>query len=198
MITISHRVVTRLLAGEELSRDEKFIYLSMKFGDSVMMTGMMIALLPLGPFRGVFGWLISQFHRWILYRVMRMVEPTVKRRMDEALRDRKSVPRYDDSIEWAIKLDDPPERDSRTVSLEMLHILEAAAGAPGAMMSEMLYQLLVEPQYFAILEEEIKTAIASSQDLNETLQKLSLMDSFIMETNRMYPVGGGMSYFEDS
>jgi cytochrome P450 len=187
-------VVARILAGEELSRDEKFIHLSMKFGDSVIMIGIMIALLPLGPFRRFFGWLISQFHRWILYRVMRMVEPTVNRRKAEAP-DRKSVPRYDDSIGWAIKLDDPPERDNRTVSLEMLHILEAAAGAPGAMISELLYQLLVEPQYFAILEEETKTAIASSQDLNKTLQKLPLMNSFIMETNRMYPVGGGMSYF---
>lgn len=191
LITISHRVVSRLLAGDELSKREDFIHLSMKFSDSCFVTGLIISQLPFGPFRPFFGWLIAQYHRWTLYRMLKMTEPVIAKRMADA-RNEKSVPRYDDSIEWAIKLDDPPERDSRTITLEMLHILEAAAGAPGAMMSEMIYQLLVEPHYIQTLIEEIEAAKESSADLNEAMQKLVLMDSFIMETNRMYPVGGGM------
>jgi cytochrome P450 len=189
---ISHRVVSRLLAGEKLCRDEDFIHQSLKFGDSVFVTGLIIAQLPLGPFRGVVGWLIALYHRYILRRILRIVEPVVARRMSEA-RASKTVPRYDDSIEWAIKLNDQLQRDSRTISLEMLHILEAAAGAPGAMMSEMIYQLLVEPHYFRPLRDEIRNATKSTQSLDEALQKLRMLDSFIMETNRMYPVGGGMS-----
>ncbi|KAI0455767.1 cytochrome P450 monooxygenase [Xylaria acuta] len=188
-IMISHRVVSRLLAGEELSRDEDFIHLSLKFGDSVFVTGLIISQLPLGPFRGIVGWLIALYHRWMLYRIVRVVEPVIARRMSEA-RTSKTVPRYDDSIEWAIKLNDPPQRDSRTITLEMLHILEAAAGAPGAMMSEMIYQLLVEPHYFQPLRDEIRDARKGARSTDETIQKLRLMDSFLMETNRMYPVGG--------
>ncbi|GAW14656.1 hypothetical protein ANO14919_040590 [Xylariales sp. No.14919] len=186
---ISHRVVSRLLAGEELCRDEGFIHLSLKFGDSVFITGLVISQLPLGPFRGAIGWLIALYHRLMLFRILRVVEPVVAKRMSEA-RASEMAPRYDDSIEWAIKLNEPPQRDSRTISLEMLHILEAAAGAPGAMMSEMIYQLLVEPHYFQPLRDEIREARKSALGQDEVLQKLHMMDSFIMETNRMYPVGG--------
>jgi cytochrome P450 len=186
---ISHRVMSRLIAGEELARNEKFLRLSRIFANSVMMTGMAIAVLPLGPFRKPLGWLIAQYHRWNLCKVMKVVEPVVARRMIEA-QEQKNVPVYNDSIEWAIKLDDPPERDSRRVSLEMLHVLEAAGGAPGAMISEIIYQLLIEPHYTQLLREELETAMASREDLNEALQNCPLMDSFIMETNRLYPVGG--------
>jgi cytochrome P450 len=196
-IMISHRVVSRLLAGEELCRDENFIQTSLKFGDSVFVTGLIISQLPFGPFRGIAGWVLAQYHRLLLRRVMRMVEPVVQKRMIEA-REKGTVPRYDDSIEWAIKIDEAHERDSRTISLEMLHILEAAAGAPGAMISEMMYQLLVEPHYIQPLRKEIQQAKAGNPSLNEMLQKLPLMDSFIMEINRMFPVGGGMKYAHDS
>ncbi|KAF2681264.1 cytochrome P450 [Lentithecium fluviatile CBS 122367] len=148
LIMISHRAVSRLLAGEELSRNKKFIHLSHKFGDLVFITGLMTAELPLGPFRKIFGYLLAQYHSVILYKVMKIVQPVVAKRMEEA-ENEKNVEKYDDSIEWAIKLNvdhkfnPKAKRDSRIVSLEMLHILEVAAGAPGAMMTEMLYQMLL-------------------------------------------------------
>ncbi|RMZ66215.1 ent-kaurene oxidase [Pyrenophora seminiperda CCB06] len=189
VIMISHRVVSRLIAGEQLARNEKFLRLSRSFADSLMMTGMAIAVLPLGPLRKPLGWLMAQYHRWTLQKVVVIAEPVIAERLAEA-REGKDCPQYNDSIEWAIRLDTPPERDSRTMTLEMLHILEAAGGAPGAMMSEMIYQLLAEPEYIQPLEEELKAALASSESLNDALQKCPLMESFIMETNRMYPVGG--------
>jgi cytochrome P450 len=192
MKNIAHRVVSRLLAGEELCRNEKFLRLSSQFGDSVFITGLIITTLPLGLLRRPVGWLIAQYHRWIVRRVLNIVDPIVAKRMTEA-REAKNVPRYDDSIEWAIRLNDSQERDSRTISLEMLHILQAAAGAPGATLTHMIYQLLVEPKYIPLLADEMKAAMNSSENLNEVLSRLPLMDSFIMETNRMYPVGGGMS-----
>ena len=185
---ISHRVVSRLIAGEQLARNDEFLGLSRKFADSVMLTGMAIAVLPLGPLRKPLGWTIAQYHRWTLHRVMRIAEPVIAKRLVEAREGKDQL--YNDSIEWAIRLDTPPERDSRTMTLEMLHILEAAGGAPGAMMSEMIYQLLAEPEYIRPLEEELTAALTHSESLNEALEKCPLMDSFIMETNRMYPVGG--------
>lgn len=186
-IAISHRVVSRLIAGEELTRNEAFISTSITFSDSVMITGMIIAQLPLGPFRRPLGWAISQVHGLFLARVMRITEPVVARRLAEARAG--SDKRYNDSIEWAIQLDDPPERDARTMSLEMLHLLEAAAGAPGAMMTEVMYQLLEEPQYQPLLHKEI-AAVTTALPLAEAVQNMPLMDSFIMEVNRLYPVGG--------
>ena len=162
----------------------------MKFGDSAFITGVIIAQLPLGPFRGIIGWLIAQYHKLLLARVMRQVEPVVQKRMDEAS-DASDVPRYDDSIEWAIKLNDPPERDSRTVSLEMLHILEAAAGAPGALMTEAIYQILMEPDYLKPLLNELVAARDEHGVTDAAIQNLPKLDSFLMETNRLYPVGGG-------
>ncbi|KAF2728900.1 cytochrome P450 [Polyplosphaeria fusca] len=188
-IIISHRVVNRILAGEELARNEEYIQRSHQFTESVFVTGLMAAELPLGPFRKLFGWLVAQYHRFVLYKTLQMVEPVVKKRMAEA-KNAKDLPRYDDSIEWSIRLNADGLRDSRIVSLDMLHILQAGSGAPGAMMSEMMYQLLVEPHYIEQLKDEIREASLRTEDTRSMLDSLSLMDSFIMETNRMYPIGG--------
>jgi cytochrome P450 len=184
---ISHRVVSRLLAGKELAESEEFIHLSHKFSESVFTTGLITAELPLGPFRPLVGWMLAQYHRITLYRLMKITEPVVAKRMHSG----KTSPEQNDSIEWAIKLNSDDKRDSRVVSLEMLHILEAAGGAPGAMMSEMMYQMLIEPSWFSVLQDEIKKVIKADSPLATQLDSLPLMDSFIMETNRMYPVGGG-------
>lgn len=190
-ITISHRVVSRVLAGDELCRSENFIYSSLKFGDSAFVTGLIIAQLPLGPFRPILGWLIAQYHRLFhLRKLLQQVEPIVAKRMAEA-QCMGRIPRYDDSIEWALKLNNPPERDARTIALEMLHILEAAAGAPGALITEAVYQLLSQPRHLEPLLAEIEAARREYGLSNTAIQHLPALDSFLMETNRLYPVGGG-------
>ena len=59
-------------------------------------------------------------------------------------------------------------------------------------MAEMLFQLLVCPEYLEPLREEAQTALERNGGWNEkALDSLPKLDSFIREVNRLWPTGAG-------
>jgi hypothetical protein len=187
---IMHRVTSRVLMGRELCRNEEYLSSSMSFSDSIMINAVGLTILPLGLFRNPLSWVISVFHRYKLEKALKPVVPVVKERMEEAEAD-GGAKSHLDSIAWTLELSKPfPEQNTpRQIALQLLHNLWAGSAAPGGLVTQMLFLVLMYPEYQGPLRAEMKSIIEEFNWSDKALNSMPLLDSFIRETNRLYPTG---------
>lgn len=192
--SIVHRSACRIIIGEELCRDENFLRKSTSFMQGIFINALVIVKIPLGLLRPSFAWLISPVHRWQLRSCENILLPVLRRRMEARSSGENPTAVKLDVIEWTFGL--YPEIASHEhlplVSRELLHTLWAGSSAPGGMMTEILYQLLLHPQHIEPLREEAIQAIKRDGWSEKMLSSLVLQDSFIREVNRLFPTGSSM------
>jgi hypothetical protein len=196
---IMHRIATRVMIGPELCRDELFLQETTNLLESIFFTAIVIVTLPLGPLRPALAWLLTLPHKWKLEKCSRMLQPVVEARIQR--RELPKSPTSDghhigDAIEWTLDLVkgdatyDTPER----LTYELLHNLWAASSAPGGMLTEIVYQMLMFPEYLQPLRLEAETATNKYGWSEKMLADLRLQDSFIREVNRLLPTGASESF----
>lgn len=178
--------------GPELCRNTDYISQSMDFTESIFVNGMTLTMLPLGPFRKIGSWIGSFRHRQTLKKTLEIIMPVVQQRLAKKAANPRAV-FHKDSIEWLIDLTRsiPTENDSRRVSLYLLHNLWAGSAAPGGLVTQMVFQTLLEPKYLECLRLEAEKAVSSHGWSDKALNAMVLQDSFIREINRLYPTGSG-------
>ncbi|KAI0516995.1 cytochrome P450 [Xylaria bambusicola] len=186
---IAHRIAARFLIGKELCRDELFIKRSMSMLQSLFVTALVTAKLPLGRCRSFFAHPISLFHQWRLWQCTNMLLPVIESRIEEV--QRTSTGSQVDAIQWTLDLIPETLRsvNHRRFAHELLHNLWAGSAAPGGMITEVLYQLLIHQENFVAIKEEIENSHAEHGWSEGMINALSLLDSFIRETNRLLPTG---------
>jgi cytochrome P450 len=118
---------------------------------------------------------------------MALLQPVVAQRMAE--RNNEFQKRRIDGIQWTLDLTSDEDMDPYQVSLEILHNLFAGSLAPGAMITEMIFQALMDPKLLKDLRTEAQQALEECGWTDKLFQKLPLQDSFIRELNRVYPIG---------
>lgn len=149
-----------------------------------------------GPLRRFASRLTTFFHKSQLEASIKLLAPVIQRRMDQRREGKpESTP---DSIEWfldiAEKMNDPRELTVRRIAENVLHLLFAANSAPGALVTQMVYEVLMSPHYLEPLREEIEAAVRAERSWTaEALGSMVLLDSFVRETLRMYPPGSSKS-----
>ncbi|KAI0401584.1 cytochrome P450 [Xylaria palmicola] len=187
---IVHRSACRILVGDELCHDEAFIRESSGFVLSIFITALAIVKLPLGPLRDWLSYPISSWHRKKLEKCTNMLLPILDKRIAE--RDDRNKPKHSkqDSIEWFLMLSEPTRIDKKRLADELMHNLWAGTSAPGGLVTEIIFQLLLQPEYVQpILTEAIEALGDEGRWTEKALSRLSLLDSFIRETNRLNPTG---------
>ncbi|KAJ8069764.1 hypothetical protein OCU04_000183 [Sclerotinia nivalis] len=186
--SIAHRLATRFLIDEELCRDEKFLEVTQSFLNSIFITALVIVKLPLGPFRRLFVWPLSRMQVWKKLQCAQILLPLVKSRM---VARKEGAGKKLDAIEWTLELLSAEKRCNTPeyITEELLYGLWAGSSAPGGMLTEILYQLLLSPQYLTPLREEAEGAVRQHGWSEKMLNDLLLLDSFIREVNRLYPTG---------
>jgi aspirochlorine biosynthesis cytochrome P450 monooxygenase len=172
--SIAHRTATRIMIAEELCRNEAFIRRSRSFVESIFFTALLIVKLPLGVGRNLLAIPLSFIHKRKLQHCVDQVLPIIKKRIQERSEKRNSIHAPLDGIEWTL-----------------LHGLWAGSSAPGALMTEMVYQVLFEPEYLEPLRKEAEAAVSIHGWSEKMLDELHLQDSFIREVNRLFPIGSG-------
>ncbi|KAG9230930.1 cytochrome P450 [Amylocarpus encephaloides] len=188
---VAHQTATRVLIGEELCNNESFIKLTTSFLESIFVTALIIVKLPLGPFRGFLASPLSLVHKWKLYRCKKILLPIVKRRIAERKGHKGNPADVLDGIEWTLarvpegSLVDTPE----TITTELLHALWAGSSAPGGMMTEVIYQMLLGEEYQETMRTEAIEAFQKFGWGEKMINVLHCQDSFIREVNRLYPTG---------
>ncbi|KAI1934180.1 hypothetical protein LOZ65_000093 [Ophidiomyces ophidiicola] len=188
--TLMHRVTSRVLIGEELCRNEEYIKSSLKFSESVFMNGVMLSSIPLGPLRKFFSWVGSYGHRNNMQKVMNLLIPVIEHRLQD-MKENPDDSRPVDAVQWTIELASPSgkERTARRLAQQVLQNLWAGSGAPGGMLTQMIYQVLDCPEYLTPMREEIQSAVTEHGWTDKMLNNIPLVDSFLRETNRLHPNG---------
>ncbi|KAI0421696.1 cytochrome P450 [Xylaria grammica] len=187
---VAHRVAVRFLIGKELCRNEVFIKRSMSMLQSLFVSALLTAKLPLGRCREFFAHPISLFHQWRLWQCTDMLLPVIKSRIENSKAASNTEPELD-SIQWTLYLfpETLYEFDRRKFAHELLHNLWAGSAAPGGMITEVVFQLLLRQGEFLAVKDEVERSHAEYGWSERMINALSLLDSFIRETNRLFPTG---------
>ena len=152
--------------------------------------------MTLGPLRRLVVWFTTVvYHRRDLDRAVSVLLPTIRRRLEEQNFNTEPQDQHIDAIQWTMDIagSDARESEPHRLAQQVLHLLFAASSAPGGLVTQMIYQTLMQPnEYLKPLREEIKTALAENDGwTSKALDHMRLLDSFIRETLRIYPTGVG-------
>ena len=156
------------------------------------MNGVILSSIPLGPFRTVASYVGSFKHRQNMQKVMSLITPIIERRIQD-IEENPDGPRPNDSIQWTIELAGPGklERTPRRLAHQVLQNLWAGSGAPGGMLTQMIYQVLMHPELLEPMRGEIQKASNEHGWTDKMLNSIPYVDSFLRETNRLHPNGVG-------
>lgn len=98
-----------------------------------------------------------------------------------------------DGIQFTLKVmkDNPADSGAPLplfqMSHELIHILGAAHTPVGMTIMQMVWQVLVRPEYLDPLRKEAEKAISQVGFTDRIVEYLPLQDSLIREANRLYP-----------
>ncbi|KAH7048238.1 putative cytochrome P450 [Macrophomina phaseolina] len=189
---VIHRVTNRVLVGPTLCRDETFLQTSQRFTSTLLPAAVWTNFMTFGPLRRTFSKLTTFFHKSQLEASIKLLTPVIEQRMNQRRAGKPAD--LSDSIEWFIEIaenmNDPRELTVRRLAENVLHLLFAANSAPGALVTQMVYEVLMNPQYLKLLREEIDSSIqAHGSWTADALANMIVLDGFVRETLRMYPPG---------
>ncbi|KAL1856866.1 hypothetical protein Daus18300_010629 [Diaporthe australafricana] len=193
---IMHRTTSRILIGEELCRNDDYFKTSQRFSDSIFIHGLIMSMLPFrSMLRSVYDLLLTRFHLRNLRKAMEVILPVVQARFKN-FQERESSseerrPVNLDAIEWSLEYSkgSAKEHDPHWIALSLLHNIWAGSAAPGGLVTQMVFQVLMEPQHLSPLRAEAEAALSPHGYTDKALGSMHLMDSLIRELNRVYPTG---------
>lgn len=183
------RTVIPVIFGTELSRNEELLKAIQHLFQWNFLTGVILLKLPLGPLRNILGRPLYQLQRRRLQRVVNIMAPVIDKRLEEPTIDKTGL----DGISCTLALlDDYPLRPNTSPSYQIANELVqnylAATLNPASVITQMIFQVLEEPNYLEPLRKEAEQAIAEHGWNEKIINDLRLQDSFIREIGRVYPL----------
>ncbi|EMD58399.1 hypothetical protein COCSADRAFT_154619 [Bipolaris sorokiniana ND90Pr] len=182
---MAHRITSRILLGKELARDKDFIQESQLFNRSLFVSAIMINGIALGPFRNLVAWLAATQHRVHLSRCTKHLIRQIEKVCSQSNN-------CNNAIKWVLDLakDDKIESNPDRMAKQLMHLMFAGSSAPGGLVVQMIYQILMSPEYLEPLRAEITRALEETGGFTTSFtSRTPLMESFVRETMRLYPTG---------
>lgn len=196
---LTNRTSGRVLFGD-LCRDEEYLQAVIKYAEGVFFTGIAFNGVSLGPFRKMVYWLGAIPHRRDLNKAVAHLLPILKERQREASENGEGLKSVD-SIQWNLDSNpaSPKEATLERHAQRILHLAFAATGTVTILITHMIYNILMYPEYLQPLRDEIKAAIDEHGGWTEkALNDMWRLDSFIKETLRVDPPSVCKSPFTSS
>jgi cytochrome P450 len=192
---ISLRTFSRVLGGKTLSRDQAYLDALNAWSTGNMVTGFLIFMIPFHAIRHTIGWPLAMYQKHVRQkRLHSLAKAHVIQRMQNetsGMRDSTEI----DALQSAITLlsQRSPDQDSATPPTDLLaaqlwQLTWAGAQSPTMTLANMLIKVLETPAYGEALREEANTAIENQGWSDAMLNQMPLMDSFIREVHRLYPI----------
>ncbi|PVI02660.1 cytochrome P450 [Periconia macrospinosa] len=192
---ISLRTFSRVLGGKALSRDQTYIDAFNAWSTGNMMTGFLTLMIPFHALRHTIGWPLAMYQKHVRQRRLHnLAKVHVVRRMEEeksGMYDSTEV----DALQLAMNLlpRHLPDQASSTSPTDLLaaqlwQLTWAGAQSPSMTLANMLVKVLETPAHCEVLREEVNAAIESQGWSDAMLNQMPLMDSFIREVQRLYPI----------
>lgn len=185
---LTNRTSGRVLVGD-LCRDDNYLHAMMKYTESVFSSGVAFNGIPLGPFRKIVYYLGARQHRRDLDNAAALVLPEIKRRMAAQAED-PNCRKENDAIQWNLDLPlaSPKEGLPLRHAHRVLHLSFAATGTVAILITHMIYNVLMYPEYLEPLREEVMACTKAHGGWTEkAMNEMWKLDSFIRETLRVQP-----------
>ncbi|KAI4958675.1 hypothetical protein J4E86_004280 [Alternaria arbusti] len=182
---MAHRITCRILLGEDLARDKVFIEESQLFNRSLFISAILVNGIALGPFRNLVAWLTAIKHRTHLSRCIKYLILQIEK-------VRAQSKDYNNAVKWMLELaeGDEVERNPDRMAKQLMHLMFAGSSAPGGLVVQMVYQILMSPEYLEPLRAEISRTLEETGGFTASfVSRTPLMESFVRETMRLYPTG---------
>ncbi|KAK8044771.1 membrane dipeptidase [Apiospora rasikravindrae] len=206
---IAHRIASKIIVGDELCRDGAFRRASYAYFQGHAMTGYMLLLIPSRHLRRLLAWPLSYLQRRRQHTVLLLVSAYMRRRSEERIgwgdnagdnRGSSSSSNHgattteDICVDWILKIkDDFPKSQNEDLywqmSHELVHLLGASHTPTGITVTMMLWRVLHEPRYLQPLRDEAEQTVSRFGYTSKMIGHLPLMDNFISEVHRLYPMG---------
>ena len=188
------RMNARIFVGEPLSRNEEWLHASIDFSTCVFIGVGYLKIFPsfLRPLAALFNPFIRRIHQH--HRTgRRLMGPVLSQRRKVAVDPSKPPDeKPQDMLQWL--LEDPLEADTsveRLVALQLVACFGATDGTANHI-TNVLFDLAARwEEYAPILRAEIEEVTKADGGLLHkiSVNKLSKLDSFMKESQRMNPLG---------
>ncbi|RMZ71446.1 ent-kaurene oxidase [Pyrenophora seminiperda CCB06] len=188
ILSLIARLSSKVFLGDELCRNEAWlrvtkIYTVNGFKAATQISAYPPALKMLFPWFSKDAKVVAQN----LKDARNVIAPIINQRnqiKDEAKRSGKSVPNFNDMLEWLEQESQGSAYDPATYQILLSF---AAIHTTSDLASQALMRLAQEPHLIAELREEIIRVIGSDGLTKAALSNLKLMDSALKETQRVKP-----------
>jgi cytochrome P450 len=194
---VSLRTFSRVLGGKALSRDQTYLNALKAWSAGNVITGFLIHMIPFYAFRHMVSWPLVVYHKHVRQRrlhsaakahvIQRMAEQKLGMSNSEELDALHFAIQY--GFQHAAGQGTPTSHQSQDlVAAQLWQLTWAGAQSPTMSLANMLVKVLETPAYGEALREEVKSAIETQGWSDAMLNHMPLLDSFIREVHRLYPI----------
>ncbi|KAI1741756.1 cytochrome P450 monooxygenase [Xylaria scruposa] len=190
MIDITARMSSRVFLGEELARNEEWLYITKNYTVDGTEAVNALSKYPVN-LRPYIGWLFPECRRVNDYfrRSRNLIDPILKKRREmkeAALAAGQPVPSYNDALEWIEQESNALNSRYDPVEFQLILSLVAIATTSDLLQST-LVELIKHPEAMQAVRDEIAHVLRQDGWKKTSLYNLKLMDSVIKETQRIRP-----------
>lgn len=192
---LSLRTFTRVLGDKELCRDQKYIDAFNTWSRGNIIIGFITLMFPFEYLRLAVTWPLALYQKHVRQQnLFNIAKSHVIRRLEEerlGTHDKTEV----DTLKSAIKLmateiSNPESINS--LAAQLWQLTWAGAQSPTMTLANMFVRVLEHPEHGKTLYEEARSAVENHGWGDAMLNHMSLMDSFIREVHRLYPIFSSM------
>lgn len=189
MLDIVARISSHMFLGEGLCRDAEWLDVTKRY--TVMGFGTANVLREYPPWlRPLMNHILPQCRelRELSARAKKLIAPVILERQqarEDAVRDGKPVPRFEDALDWFEREGADPKLDPAYLQL-ILSVV--AIHTTSDLLAETILQLSQRPQLVEELRAEISGVLKADGWKKTSLFNMKLLDSVIKESQRLRPI----------
>ena len=194
---LSLRTFTRVIGDKELCRDQTYIDAFNSWSGGNMVIGFITLMLPFDALRFTLTYPLIIYHKHFRQRrLFNIAKSHVIRRIEQeksGMREETGI----DALKSAIKLmntDTSKPQFVDALAEQLWQLTWAGAQSPTMTLANMFMRVLEKPEHGKALREEVIAAVESHGWSDAMLNQMLLMDSFIREVHRLYPIFPSMSF----
>jgi cytochrome P450 len=184
------RATNRIFVGAPLCRDYDYQTLNLTYAVNVIKFGLIIGMFP-KPLKPIVSRLLSNLPSQIRQEI-EFIRPIVEERfakMEEYGEDWDDSDMPNDMLTWLMSEAKGVERSLEGLGRRLLLVNFAAIHSTSLTVTQILYRLLANPEYFEPLREEIDAVIKEEGWTKAGIDKMYKIDSIVRETQRFDGLG---------
>jgi len=182
------RASGRIFVGTPLCWNPDYQKLSVNFATNVVKSAYRLSMFP-KLLKPVAARYFCNFPSQVR-QMMAFIEPTVKerfRKMEELGDTWEDAP--NDMLMWLMKEAKGVERSLEGLARRLLLVNFVSIETTSLSSTQVLYRLLMNPEYIEPLRQEIEGAVAEEGWTKAGIDKMHKLDSFLRETQRLHTLG---------